>query len=268
MHGLSLGLDLDRLRRIGGGVSPPRPLTDGLVAFYRFDGNLLDGSENGHHFVSTQSAPSYPAGVIGQRLSTLDPGGATYPEVTIPGFVGRPIAGSAWAVSAWLWALTEPAPANYGMFSLGMTVSGTGAVLAYTFNNGVTRTLTLQATEFEGEGPPNGMLTEVVVSPGVYHVVITCDGSGLVRGYLDGSLVVTQQIATAPDTFNGYFFCGSSGGGGVDLLGVWNRALSAADVTTLYNSGGGFDPTPPPEFAALDFSKAANSQYFFLNILW
>ena len=72
------------------------------------------------------------------------------------------------------------------------------------------------------------------------HVGWTNDGSNY-KFYKNGNLVATE---TAPDTFNALDNIGYQIGkvdnyfkGQIDEVAIWDVALSAADVTALYNSG-------------------------------
>ena len=80
-----------------------------------------------------------------------------------------------------------------------------------------------------------------------YHIACTFDVSaGSVIFYLNGSQLGTAQNGLATSIYNGtsdvvvggnsdnYLFDGV-----MDEVGIWSRALSASDVTALYNSGAG-----------------------------
>lgn len=78
------------------------------------------------------------------------------------------------------------------------------------------------------------------------HVVAVISGSGDAKLYVDNVLVETDTntfswppgmdefaIGRIGDSSPGYSNCA------VDEVGIWSRALSASDVTNLYNSGNG-----------------------------
>jgi hypothetical protein len=111
----------------------------------------------------------------------------------------------------------------------------------------------------------------IASSPGVYndgkwhYAVATYDGSSTVRLYIDGSSVATKTTSGAlPDktgtqplrvganslSVNGFFV------GNVDEVRVWNRAVSATEVSSQYNSGT-FGTTG--QVAYLSFSSTAVS---------
>jgi hypothetical protein len=83
-----------------------------------------------------------------------------------------------------------------------------------------------------------------------HHVVVTFD-AGTVKVYVDGVLETTD--ATKPSTTlnagPSVTNIGVNGGGDyaywpglIDALGIWHRALSDAEIATLYNSGTGLEP--------------------------
>lgn len=82
-----------------------------------------------------------------------------------------------------------------------------------------------------------------------YHIVITWDGS-TIRGYVNGTVDshTTVQSRNATSTginftlgrgFNGTDFVNYGLTGKLDEVGLWSRAITGAEVTTLYNSGTG-----------------------------
>jgi hypothetical protein len=74
------------------------------------------------------------------------------------------------------------------------------------------------------------------------HVGVTFDGSGGVSFYINGSSAGTATAASSNPTnsssvtigkaYNGNYFDGK-----IDELAMFNSALSASDVTAIYNSG-------------------------------
>jgi hypothetical protein len=104
-----------------------------------------------------------------------------------------------------------------------------------------------------------------------YHCVITKEGIGTnnLKIYLNGTLDGTHSVGstTTPSgdtTFGAYNLTGSRSlffDGIIDEFAVWSRALSAADVTSLYNSGAGLPyeaPATPTTFSlTVNASKVA-----------
>jgi len=83
-----------------------------------------------------------------------------------------------------------------------------------------------------------------------YHIVVTNSGTSS-KAYVNGNLVTTQYATSySPGAYNGSSIGqgwqygtpdGAPANGRVDEVAVWNRALSDAEVTTLYNSGAGYE---------------------------
>lgn len=78
------------------------------------------------------------------------------------------------------------------------------------------------------------------------HVVVTYDGSAL-RVYIDGSSDATPVSYSGTITYSSSCVIGGGGldssidhfDGQIDEIGFWDEALSASEVTELYNSGAG-----------------------------
>ncbi len=83
---------------------------------------------------------------------------------------------------------------------------------------------------------------------GAWHHVVAIRSNGYVSLYLDGSLIgtpatSTQDISNGNNTlFSGRMYNGVwvyPFNGLIDEVGIWNRALSTSQITSLYNSGNG-----------------------------
>ena len=76
------------------------------------------------------------------------------------------------------------------------------------------------------------------------HLVIAATSSGSVSYYVNGSLTTTNGSAAwtaASLTIGRNIVDGTSFNGQIDAVGIWNRALSDAEVSALYNSGNGLE---------------------------
>jgi len=70
-----------------------------------------------------------------------------------------------------------------------------------------------------------------------HHIVFTRNSSNLFVCYIDGVQSCSQTISGAADlTINQIGSNGRSFYGYLDEIGIWNRALSSSEVTSLYNS--------------------------------
>ena len=82
----------------------------------------------------------------------------------------------------------------------------------------------------------------VVSTNNWYHVCFKTEGANMSL-YINGSLIQTSQSTLATV---GQFFIGSGSNinyfdGQIDAVGIWNRALSDAEVAELYNNGTGLE---------------------------
>lgn len=99
------------------------------------------------------------------------------------------------------------------------------------------------------------------------HIVVNCV-SGVTSLFLNGAFVAstTQQIRPSGNTI----YIGNFGGfqwtidGLMDEVGIWGRALSPSEITTLYGSGAGI--TYP--FDALYFNAAVDGNFGTLGNYW
>lgn len=74
-----------------------------------------------------------------------------------------------------------------------------------------------------------------------YHLVVTYDGGTTWKFYFNGTLSSTYTGGFSGDTGAVYLASGFAGtfDGVVDEWGVWDRVLTGAEVTSLYNGGAG-----------------------------
>ncbi len=155
----------------------------------------------------------------------------------------------------WFTAPTTPA-ANSQLFALGGTSGGNGYgyILANPNSGGSSpsyRTAISAGPSTEpgwqyGETSINGGLTSTIVGNGQHQLVVTDDNSTL-SIYLDGVLKASTSIPTSnllsglSDTlaYIGKSLYGSDPGfnGSINEFDIYNNALSASSVTTLYNAG-------------------------------
>jgi hypothetical protein len=85
-----------------------------------------------------------------------------------------------------------------------------------------------------------------------HHIVGTYDGS-IAKLFVDNSLIGSMETTATPNWRSDACFIGGASGfwksnKQIDALGMWNRALSDAEVVELYNNGTGLelDGVPQP----------------------
>lgn len=215
-------------------------LSTNLVAYYKLDGNSNDsvGSNNGSDTGITYGS-SY--GKIGQ--------GALFNGTSSKIVIGTSSTFNfertdSFSISAWVNTTTfNNGPilsklVNSGSYN-GYEVLVVGGNIVFLMNN---------------TDPSNGIsvsATSNTMSTGSwYHVVVTYSGTSLASGvkmYVNGSLCsqsvnfdnlsasilssVAPQIGARPS--------GNVTNGDLDEIGIWSRALSADEVSQLYNGGAG-----------------------------
>ena len=201
---------------------------DGLVAYYKLDGNSNDsvGSNDG-----TDTDVSYVAGKINQSGSF---NGSTS-KISLPSSFYNLV--DAWTYSFWI-KRNNPGVDNETIYSR-WTNSTTGRQIVINFDN--SNHLVVDVPYKSGI-----VTTETFTDSTKYHnyvftksgtnYLIYCDG----RLSYSGTITDTQEnSATSP--MIGY---NTSGGarplnGLIDEVGIWNRALTPDEITQLYNNGNG-----------------------------
>ncbi len=227
------------------------PLADGMLAFWALDepagATLVDAL--GRHS-GTAVGTSIVQGKLGQAR--------TFVSTNIVHFDDRVIPPGPQSVSFWI----RPAGSSPGgQFHVLGNGRGTGEHgMRVALNNA-----TFQPTWFGMRGTagtPNFMLNCDTAAPldRWTHVAFVWDGTtnaGGVRCYVDGSGVsLTRAPCSAPAqpaTLNLFFGADEANrgiNGTLDEVGLWGRALTAEEVSTLYNSGQGNTFAPAAWVAA------------------
>lgn len=212
-------------------------LTNGLVAFYPFNGNANDASGNGNNgilhpgigfctdrFGNTNSALYFTNCVVG-TYTTGTPG---LMETTI-----QQPASDVFTLAAWF-----NFPVGFtgeGIIQLKQKISG-GYVsrdkwLSVQTGYGPT-TNTLLFNMWPGYSVNIG--SQITVADGTWHhAVATLSPAGMML-YLDGNLIATNSN-TASQGYAGYWIIGNDGQGSmIDDVRIYNRALSSNEVAQLY----------------------------------
>jgi hypothetical protein len=208
-----LGLSAAR-RAAGSGPS----LADGLLAFWRLDGNRLDSSGNGRTLVQFQPV-TYSTGLIGQCMS----GGEA-------SAVGSWMNSTEYAFSFWFQPGVDQ---NDDFVTAAIRTDSDYYVQAISNNSG----------QYRVAGISTGFTHDVSSSTEWVHVVITFDATGLEKLYVNGAMMDSYQNTPLGVADGITLSCFNDRPGTIDLAGVWNRVLTPADVSALHNAGAGFDPT-------------------------
>lgn len=220
--------------RVGGPELATAP-TNGLLLYYSFStsaASVPDDSGNGYA-ATTHGAAWVTNGITGGAYSF---NGTTDYMVTANN-VPLNLTQSAFTFSGWVkmtYAAPSPSyassPVSCAFANIGFSVTcyyGSGAGGCYTWCAGVS-----------GGGSANPAAS---FSYGAWHhivVVYPTSNSNTRLTYVDGAYVKTESAGT-PGNFTGVVKVGAAGYGQeppmiVDEVRIYNRALSAAEVTSLY----------------------------------
>ncbi|MGI9427797.1 MAG: LamG-like jellyroll fold domain-containing protein, partial [Bythopirellula sp.] len=235
-------------------------IEDGLVAYYPLDGNANDGSTMHNNMVSFGDA-SFGTGKVGSGGGLFDGTGDYFGTSGTDIFGGAPTAYSwqAWikpqadvtGQDDYILATTDAANSNAG-FAISARIDSSEQLDVFKS--------TSNANWWNNHNNPLSGASPMSTD-GWYHVATSWDGTNLdvyVNGTLDNGTEVATNSASESDipTFTpsglrigtdqnapDRFFHGE-----IDEVAVWDRAISAAEISSLYNGGNGFAlPVSTPE---------------------
>lgn len=235
----------------------PTTLTDNLLAYWKLDessGDAIDSSGGGFT-LTNNGGIAYSAGKINNGMHGDSGFGTDFLGRT--DILGR-TGGNNGAITISLWAkLDDWSVGNATLFNI--DDGNTSPYIQWTIQNNATQILFNRGRMCVA----NNVLTDTTTnSTGTwYHYVVTWDGTNRII-YQNAATDTTDATAAG----NGDA-CGDEvtrianlqGGsnpphGVVDEVGVWNRALTADEVTELYNGGDGIQhPFAVAAVAGLDF---------------
>ena len=158
----------------------------------------------------------------------------------ISGFVTTTLSGgitSAGSIAAWVNVATLPSIADHFLYVAGESQNGNDFDIQFTTDNFIRFYVSDNAINV-------GYQPNAQTLPGVWHMVVgTFDSSTNTENlYWDGQLVATANntaFANKTALFNigeSEVFTGRFFGGQIDEVAVWNTALTAAQVQSIYNS--------------------------------
>lgn len=208
-------------------------LTDNLVSYWKFDGNSNDSvsTNNGSDTNITYNA-SY--GKIGQGASFN--GSNSY---ILLGESGMPTGSTAKTIAGWVYVSTQPSDTNgLVFFQMGKREAAKLFSIEY-YNNGGTYEIWAQ------DYTSTPKWTYTLTTGQWFHVAMTNTGT-TTELFINGSSQTSKtQTAQNINLVNGDINIGRRSGDGwfwngyIDEVGIWSRALTTAEITTLYNGGSG-----------------------------
>jgi hypothetical protein len=219
----------------------PRSLTDGLVAYYPFDGSANDASGNGNNGTAV-NGPSYSTDAKGGAYSLNLDGVNDRIDVPVAVLYGRVDRTLSMWIKSTAASCTFIGDNQWGGCCPGtyMGITADGKLRGHHFNYTVYQDILLTSTRRVDDGQ-------------WHHVALSLSGTGGARLFVDGILEAANSIAAQAYSANHMSIgCHSSGNapnytefysGKIDEIRIYGRSLSATEVTQLYTLGGGTTPS-------------------------
>lgn len=225
-------------------------LTDSLVAYWRADeasGDMLDSSGNGRTLTANGS-PGSRAGKLGNARDFV-PASSQYCSTSDATVLGTISDSAGWTIAGWLYSDTPTATREVCGHFNGASAEG---LLVWHYDT-FTAARELVVQWWANGSAPVTTWTGVSMTSGAWNFFAIKYDAVADRVYARSNGTTGSGVSCAGKTFTNYaagFYLGrsrSSGAtywdGGMDDVGVWSRALTGAELDSLYNSGAGLDPT-------------------------
>lgn len=206
---------------------------DGLIHYYKFD----SGSAGSTRFDSAGSVNltdyTSTSGNTGVYGNSIDCSTATTPAtsgiLTAQGISEGISSTGSYTVSFWIYMNTIAVGGIFAYGPMEIAITATGAIQA-----------TLDGTTTFSTTSAN------IGTGGWNHVVLIFYESSSMEYYLNGTFNQEYLITATGGSANALYVCYTPGTGGkldgrLDSLGIFNRAISAEEVSDLYNNTIGLD---------------------------
>lgn len=231
-------------------LSASADLLTNLRAYWKLDessGNAVDSSGLGYTLTNTGTT-AYAAALINNGADF----GTANASKMLTNASNAGVTGGAVTLSTWVKIRTEPTNQTYRLIAQADGAGGSSFTryeIDYIDSAG-TKTLKWQR-ENPGGAPGFHNVTETVTlgTAGWHHLVLSYDGS-TITAYRDGSSKGTvSSSGNGSVSFGAYTglggvvdsnTVGNSASAYIDESALWDRGLTGAEVTSLYNSGLGF----------------------------
>ena len=208
-----------RLINTGGGVDCVDVFGDSSgKALYQLNGNANDVSGN---YNGTATNITYGTGVFGQAGVFNGSNGVI---TTTAGFTGNP------TFSLSFWVNNISTPFNEPIFGFGSPAGGKALIITVTSAKKIGFDVWAQGVASTPSSIPNGVWTHIAIST----------NAGNIKAYINGSLnlsfswtlnLTSNNLFIGSELNQGGYFKGS-----IDQVRVFNKEISAGEVTTLYTS--------------------------------
>lgn len=213
-------------------------LTTGLVSYYQLsDTSDFYGTST---LVNNNSIVFDVTGKIGNAASSTD----SNTNKTLSTSTNMGIDGTTTTISAWFKSGADPAS---GVFQVAVDLMSANTSVEYMLiYRNQAGTIKVQWDRGKYTVADQLVSTSTTLTAGTwYHLLLTYDGAtvtGYLNGKSQGTVSASGNGATGGNSFAimGRQFDGSGFAVGmVDETGVWNKVLTATEISDLYNSGDG-----------------------------
>jgi hypothetical protein len=208
--------------------------SDNLVAWYKFNGDYLDSSGNGHNLTNVGTVIQSTHIIEGQAVEFDSTDYLEFPATINPYTIwnGKGITFS-------FWIRITSITGTYSRFIDFQSAASSSSGIFFAFNGAGTQTFYLDCNGTTLEYNNNSITTNL----GVWHHILWCiDKTGKWDVYLNNLRINNTQTSTVSNiTYNLRYINKSTytgngvWGGQMDDFRIYDRALSAADVSLLYN---------------------------------
>ncbi len=221
------------------GEARATPLTSGLLGYWQFNGNGADSSGNGRD-VSLFGGAGYGPGLFGQALSLNGTQGM---------FAQRPTNDTAFDFGS--GDFTIQTWANFNTVSRIQTL-----IEKFTGSSGPGWTLSILAPLQFFASPTVVLNAGVTIPTGTWQEFVARRTGSTFDLFFDNNLVATGTSSSALPTSTNPLLIGARNSGDgrnftvdglIDEVAIWDRGLSDADITSIWNGGAGLQLTSVPE---------------------
>jgi len=218
-------------------------LTDNLVSYWKLDESSGDASDSvGSNTLTNNNSTAFATGKINNGAD-FESGSSNYLSSASASFD----ISDALTISGWINPESTPGSGTWrGIVSKYTSSFGLNSYLFWYYNNGGTPQIN---ASISGDGSTLKTTSyNVTLTTGTwYHVAMVYIPSVSITLYLNGVQVAinTTSIPASIDVNTGIDLLVGTGeatnyfDGMIDEVGIWSRALTADEVTSLYNGGSG-----------------------------
>ena len=231
-------------------VLPNYVPSNGLVAYYPFNGNANDASGNGNNGVVNGATLTTDRNGVINNSYVFNPANSSHIVVPFTNSLNSIQTGLTMAAWAFMDGGTSIGTPPRIMELRGAYGGGgnAGFVMLAWGNSNTNRTFETRWYNNSGNNNISISPTSTVTGLNWHYLVYTADGNtGIGKFYVDGVLVNTNSGQASQGTINACNYNNNSlyigaepnllgkWGGKLDDIGIWNRALTQSEITALYN---------------------------------